>query len=199
MGKLRNPIIVFAVLLVSITVIGLALVTYSGLVNQTMETSLNYGSHLSGYTSMPLGGSVNFDVEVISGNTVDVYFLTVDEYVKYINHKPFEAVDGGSFVGSDHAVCHTNVPEGEYRFVVAPHGFASSEVSILLYGGPTILHLVIIPLIALVVASVVAVIMVVRGRRRRKREASAQERLPPDPADGGWTRARGDSVHLKPL
>jgi len=98
---------------------------------------------------------------------VDVYVVTPDEYVNFINGRSFQAVDGGTFKDTKNAEGSLYLGAGSYYFVVTPHGVSSSSVTVALHGGPTILQLITIPVFALIISGIA--VLIIRRRRKKKR------------------------------
>lgn len=168
MGKYRRPIAIFVVLFVVVTLLGLALFAFSGLTKQTTSGNIDHSSYLTGRTSLPVGGLFSYDLKVTSGAPVDVYIVTVDDYVNFINHRPFEYVESASFTNTLNASGSAYLGAGEYYIVVKPHNYQASTISLDLHGGPTIGQLIVIPIVALIVAG--AAVLVMRWRRKRSAE-----------------------------
>ena len=163
----RRPIIIFLVLFISMTMLGLALFSFLGVSTQATSLSIQSGSYSDATVYLPVGGLITYHATVTSGDTVDVYLMPDGQVGGLINQQSFDYIRSASFNNTMNAQGNAWVGAGWYHLIVVPHNFGSSNISLTTQGGPTIGQLAIIPIISLIISAVVVLFI----KRRRKRTA----------------------------
>jgi hypothetical protein len=175
-GKLlRKPLVIFLASFLILALLGFTLFSFIGVAEQNISNNIGRGTYLSGSANLPMGGLLSYDLDVTSGDPVDIYVMEESEMSNWINHRSFDFVQEASHTNVTHAETDVFLPAGQYRLVVVPSGFSSSSVSLSNHGGPTIMQLIIIPIFALIIAAVISLIAWRRQKRNRRKEmANAQ-------------------------
>jgi hypothetical protein len=168
-GLLRKPLVIFLLSFSILVLLGFALFSFIGVAEQTVSNDIGRGAYLGGTANLPFGGLLSYDLDVTSGDPVNIYVLEESEMSNYLNHRPFDYVEEASHTNVTHAETDVFLPAGKYNLVIAPSGFSSSSVTLSNHGGPTIMQLIIIPVFALIIAVVISLIVWMRQRRTRRK------------------------------